>query len=88
MSGMNKKHTPERTCVVCKEKLDKHILHRIVRTDAGLYLDPSGKMNGRGAYLCDKKSCWELAVKTNILNKPLRTTLTEQDRERLKQAIP
>ncbi|GAB4313130.1 MAG: YlxR family protein [Phototrophicales bacterium] len=85
---MGKKHTPERTCVVCREKRDKRALHRIVRTDAGLELDPSGKMNGRGAYLCDKKSCWEKAVNTTILSKSLRVTLTEQDRERLKQAIP
>ncbi|GAB4522285.1 MAG: hypothetical protein OHK0046_34690 [Anaerolineae bacterium] len=82
------KHIPIRTCVVCKEKDSKRALTRIVRTTGGIYVDASGKMNGRGAYLCDRKSCWERAVNTNILHKALRTTLTDEDRQRLQQATP
>jgi predicted RNA-binding protein YlxR (DUF448 family) len=51
-------------------------------------IDPSGKRNGRGAYLCDDRKCWERALSSDILNKALRTTLTDQDRERLRQAMP
>jgi uncharacterized protein len=83
-----RKHIPVRTCIVCREKEAKRQLVRIVRTESGIQIDPTGKMNGRGAYLCDKASCWERAVKTDFLNKALRTTLTDEDRQRLKQAIP
>lgn len=82
------KHIPTRMCVVCREKAGKRTLTRLVSTDKGVWIDPSGKMNGRGAYLCDARSCWERAVTSEVLNKALRTTLTDEDRERLRQAMP
>jgi uncharacterized protein len=83
-----KKHIPVRTCVVCREKDNKRKLIRVVRTEGGVQIDPTGKLNGRGAYLCEQSSCWENAVKSNVLDKALRTTLTREDRERLQQAKP
>jgi len=82
------KHVPQRICAVCREKVEKQVLTRLVCTDAGLFIDPSGKMNGRGAYLCNNRSCWERAVKTTILDKALKATLTDEDRKRLQQAMP
>ena len=79
---------PIRTCVVCREKAGKRELFRIVRTEQGIMIDPTGKQNGRGAYLCERKSCWERAVTTDVLNKALRTMLTTEDRERLRQNQP
>ncbi|MEP7290460.1 MAG: YlxR family protein [Chloroflexota bacterium] len=73
-------------CAVCRDKAGKRTLTRVVRTEAGLQVDPSGKMNGRGAYLCERESCWETAVKTDLLAKALRMPLTETDRERLRRA--
>ncbi len=86
MSTLTRKHIPERTCVVCRDKAGKRTLTRVVRTEQGLMIDPSGKMNGRGAYLCDRESCWETAVKTDLLAKALRMPLTDEDRERLRRA--
>ncbi len=80
------KQVPLRTCVVCRDKAGKRQLTRVVRTEQGLQIDPGGKMNGRGAYLCDRDSCWETAVKTDLLAKALRMPLTEADRERLRRA--
>jgi len=73
-------------CVACRDKTGKRQLTRIVRTEQGLVVDPSGKLNGRGAYLCDRADCWESAVKTDLLAKALRMSLTEEDRERLRRA--
>jgi hypothetical protein len=87
-TSVKRKHIPERTCVVCRQKAAKRGLTRLVRTPSGLTIDPGGKMNGRGAYLCDRKDCWEHAVKTGILNRALKMTLTEDDRQRLIQAMP
>lgn len=83
-----RKHIPIRTCVVCREKDSKRALVRVVRTDQGLVVDPTGKRSGRGAYLCDDAACWERAVKSDVLAKALRVTLTETDRERLRLAQP
>jgi predicted RNA-binding protein YlxR (DUF448 family) len=82
------KKVPIRTCVVCREKAGKRELLRVVRTEAGVMVDPTGKVNGRGAYLCERESCWERAVTSDVLNKALRTMLTAEDRERLRQNQP
>ena len=83
-----RKHNPQRTCVVCRRHDAKRALTRIVRTADGVFIDPTGKMGGRGAYLCDSTACWERAMKTDILSKALRTVLSGDDRLRLQQATP
>lgn len=51
---------PERSCVVCKNVIDKKNLIRIVKSvDGSITLDPTGKKNGRGAYLCNNLTCLE-----------------------------
>ena len=82
------KKVPARICVVCRSKSEKYHLSRLIYTSSGLQVDLSGKMNGRGAYLCQSGECWEYAMKTNILGKVLNATLTRQDYERLAQAKP
>ncbi len=76
-----RKHVPQRTCVICRQVRSKRELIRLVRTpDAGVQIDPGGKMPGRGAYLCQNPACWEKAARTRILDKALRTTLTDEER--------
>lgn len=83
------KHIPQRTCVVCRTKESKRGMTRLVRTsEAGVQLDLSGKMNGRGAYLCDKLECWQKALTSDALERGLRTTLSAEDRERITAAMP
>ncbi len=48
--------TPIRTCVSCRSSSEKKQLIRMVRTaDGDVRVDPTGKMPGRGAYLCGAK---------------------------------
>lgn len=42
-------------------------------------VDPTGKLAGRGAYLCADQTCWTKAFKSNALNRALKTTLTEDE---------
>lgn len=84
MSGQTK-HTPTRTCVVCRTKDAKRQLTRLVRTPDGVLMDPTGKRNGRGAYLCDNPACWQRAASGDVLAKALRTDLTPADRDRIRQ---
>jgi len=77
-----RKHIPQRTCIGCRQVLPKRSLVRIVRSPQGILVDPTGKLAGRGAYLHDRRSCWELGLKSALAH-ALRTPLTEKDLERL-----
>lgn len=79
---VRRKHVPQRTCIGCRAVLPKRTLIRIVRRPEGVQVDPTGKLAGRGAYLHDKRSCWERGLK-GALNHALRTELTVEDRESL-----
>jgi predicted RNA-binding protein YlxR (DUF448 family) len=84
--GPRLKHVPQRTCVVCRETGAKRALTRVVRTtDGAIEVDPTGRMNGRGAYLCDKTSCWERASTTPILARALKAEITPEVQQRLKE---
>jgi predicted RNA-binding protein YlxR (DUF448 family) len=80
--GMKPKHIPQRTCVGCREVLPKRNLIRITRGVDGVAIDPSGKAQGRGAYLHDMRSCWAKALK-GPLAAALRTTISDVDRRTL-----
>lgn len=81
--GPRPKHVPQRTCIACREKGDKRGLIRIVRSPEGpVAIDPTGKANGRGAYLCHRPGCWRKALDTPILARALNTDIPE-DTERL-----
>ena len=76
------KHIPQRTCVGCRVVLAKRQMLRIVRTVDGVRVDPTGKLAGRGAYLHDKRSCWERGLKGTLAH-ALKTELSNDDRVRL-----
>ena len=76
------KHVPQRTCVGCRTILPKRQLVRIVRSGDGVLVDPTGKLAGRGAYLHDRRSCWEAGLKGSLAH-ALKAELTAADREHL-----
>jgi len=76
------KHVPQRTCVGCRTVLAKRGLIRIVRTSEGVRVDPTGKLAGRGAYLHDRRTCWERGLQ-GALSHALKVELTPADREHL-----
>lgn len=78
------KHVPQRTCVGCREVLPKRQMVRIVRTDNGVRVDPTGKTAGRGAYLHDKRDCWARGLRGGLAH-ALKAELTAEDRARLEE---
>ncbi len=79
-----RKHVPLRSCVVCRTKRPKRELVRIVRTtDGQVVVDATGKLNGRGAYLCSEPACWVGGVTRGKLSQALKTELRGSTRERL-----
>jgi predicted RNA-binding protein YlxR (DUF448 family) len=69
-------------CVACRQSQDKKTLIRLVRTADGVFVDQTGKMPGRGAYLHADPTCWELGLKKH-LQKALRAVFSEEDKDRL-----
>ena len=81
------KKIPMRTCVVTREKLPKNELIRVVKTDDGVIVDLTGKVNGHGVYLKKDAEVFEKAKKSKILNKLLETTVEESVFEELNKLI-
>jgi uncharacterized protein len=75
--GQRPKHVPQRMCVSCRERSAKRTLIRIVRgPDGAVDIDPTGRRNGRGAYLCDDPACWTRAVANGQLARALKVEFT------------
>ncbi len=72
-----RQHVPQRTCVGCRQILAKRALIRIVRGPEGVRVDPTGKAPGRGAYLHDRRSCWQAGLKGPVA-RALRTELSPE----------
>ncbi len=78
------RHVPLRTCVACRQKDAKRQYVRIVRTpEQTVEVDRTGKANGRGAYLCARRSCWDSALETGALARALKTTIDPETRTKL-----
>ena len=82
------KKIPQRQCMGCRERLDKKALIRVVRTPEGeVKLDVSGKLNGRGAYICPKVECLKKAQKSKALDRSLEVTIPEEVYQELAEGI-
>ncbi|MDI6891552.1 MAG: YlxR family protein [Actinomycetota bacterium] len=85
---MTKKKVPLRTCIGCGEVKPKKELLRIVRTpNREINFDPTGKASGRGAYMCPKKGCLDLAVKKKRFSVALEVPESEKEVEKLAVAL-
>lgn len=85
---MSRTPAPQRTCVICRQKREKRALTRFVAAAQGVFPDPTGKASGRGAYLCEQAACWDRALRTEQLGKALHITLTDEDRQRIRDVQP
>ena len=69
---------PERTCVACGRVRPKRELVRIVRTPGGeIKVDLTGKVSGRGAYVCPEPPCAERGVRDGRLQHALEAPVPE-----------
>ncbi|MBP3941215.1 MAG: YlxR family protein [Christensenellaceae bacterium] len=77
-----------RMCIACRESKPKKELIRIVKNKEGeLNVDTTGKMPGRGAYLCPSVACLERAFKTKALQRALEVNMTEEMLSEIKRII-
>lgn len=82
------KKLPQRTCMGCNEKKDKNQLIRIVKNkDNEINVDRTGKMEGRGAYICDDIKCLEKVMKSKRLERVLEINISDEIYESLRGVI-
>lgn len=85
---MKPRKIPERSCIVTREKLPKNDLLRIVKNkDGQVFIDESGKANGRGAYLKKDLEVLDKAIKSKALEKHLETSISEEIYEEIRKII-
>lgn len=80
-------HVPERTCMGCNKKMSKYELIRIVRNNDQVYIDKTGKMDGRGAYICNNVSCLDRIIKSKRLERCLGIKIEDEIYERLRGVL-
>lgn len=81
---MAQRKVPMRTCVGCRTSRPKRELVRVVRTpDGDVTVDPTGKLSGRGAYVCPDVRCLERALKAKRLERALQRPIPDDVRRRL-----
>src|SRR5437763_164916 len=86
---MKPRHIPVRTCAGCRQERSKREMVRVVRSvDGSVAIDPTGKLNGRGTYMCPTDECWDRAIRSGSLARALKITLEPSDRARLEAARP
>ena len=78
------KKIPKRKCIVCGNLYDKNDLLRVVKNkDLGVVIDETGKINGRGAYICKNNECLKEVKKNNKLNRVFKQKIDDKLYEEL-----
>ena len=84
----NVRKVPMRKCVGCGEMKSKKEMIRVLKTtDEEFVLDATGKKNGRGAYLCFSKECFEKAVKGKGLERSFKQAIPKEVYEKLEKEM-
>lgn len=79
------KELPKRTCIGCSQvKLKKELIRIVKNKEGKIFIDKTGKANGRGAYICNNKECLEKAIKTKRLDRTFETKIDDNIYEDLK----
>ena len=71
------KKIPMRTCIACRTSKPKRELIRVVKFNEEIKLDKTGKLNGRGAYVCNDEVCIAKLKKQRLLNRAFSCQVDE-----------
>lgn len=73
------KSVPFRMCIVCKQMQPKKSLLRVIKNKENeVFIDYTGKSNGRGAYVCDNPECVRTCIKKKMLNKVFHSDIPDE----------
>lgn len=77
---------PMRKCIGCGEQKNKKDLIRVLKNqEEEFVLDLTGKQNGRGAYICPSKGCFQKAVKGKGLERSFKMSIPKETYEMLEK---
>lgn len=77
-----------RMCAICRNMKPKSELLRVVKNkENNVFVDCTGKLNGRGAYICKHEECVKLLMKNKTLNKIFRTNVGDEIYNHIKEVI-
>lgn len=79
------KKVPMRTCIACRACKPKKELARIVKTENGVIYDGTGKVNGRGAYICKCEECIKKLRKGKLLNRAFSCQVTDAEYDKIEE---
>ena len=78
------KKVPQRKCIASQDRDNKKELIRIVKNKEGeIFIDLTGKANGRGAYICKDSECLKKAIKSKALNRAFKMEVPDEVYEKL-----
>ena len=72
------KKIPMRTCIACRASKPKKELVRVVKSGEEIKLDFTGKLNGRGAYVCNDAECVGKLKKQKLLNRAFSMQVSDE----------
>ncbi|MDR7417578.1 MAG: YlxR family protein [Armatimonadota bacterium] len=82
------RHVPQRQCVACRQMRPKRELIRVVRTPGGeIRVDTTGKVSGRGAYVCPSAACAEAALRERRLGHALEVAIPDVVADELRSVV-
>lgn len=82
------KKIPMRKCTGCGELKPKKELIRVIKNgNSEAMLDLTGKMNGRGAYVCRSMECLTKAIKTKAVERSLQISISQEVYDKLKAEL-
>lgn len=85
---MKQKKIPMRRCTGCNEQKPKKELVRVVKTpDGEIFLDLTGKMSGRGAYICNNAECLKKARKSKRIDRTFEMTIPDEVYKQMEEEI-
>lgn len=85
---MSTKKIPLRQCIGCGESKSKKEMIRILKTETeGIILDPTGRKNGRGAYICPSPECLKKAIKSRGLDRSFKMQVPKEVYETLEKEM-
>ena len=85
---MSTKKVPLRQCIGCGEMKNKREMIRILKTESeGIFLDATGRKNGRGAYVCPDGECLKKAIKSRGLDRSFKMTVPREVYETLEKEM-
>ena len=79
--------SPLRMCVVCREMKVKAELLKVTKKDGNFHLDLSGKLPGRGAYICRSGDCCKKFEKQRSFERAFKGTFPEELKETIKKEL-